>query len=170
MRRAFLLEQFEAEAPLSLQTLDALPDDRLDWRPHPRSLSIGRLAMHVAALPGWVPLLLEDAYDMGVGGGGPEVPTSKHDVLDKFTRSLERGRSALVSQTEAQLEAPWTLLRDGHVVATMTRGEAIARYVLRHAAHHRGQLTVYLRLRDIPVPPLFGDSADRRLLPPGLMS
>ncbi len=167
--KAFLVEQFEAEAPVSRAVLEAVPADGLTWKPHPASYSIGRLAMHVASIPGWMPAFARDTgYDMGVGGPGPDVPASREDILTRFDAAIAKGRDVLASIDEAALRASWSLLRDGLVVSTMTRGEAIARYVIRHVVHHRGQLSVYLRLRGAPVPPLYGDTADLRLLPPDL--
>ena len=164
--RDALRAEFDAEMRLTQATLDALPDAGLDWRPHPQSFTMGRLAMHVASLPSWLPAFASrDAYDMGAGGPGPAVPATKREILDKFHASLATARDVLLGLDDAALASPWTLLRHGEVVATMTRGEAIARYVVRHGVHHRGQLTVYLRLVGATVPALYGDSADRRLLP-----
>lgn len=162
-----LRAEFDAEMRLTRDTLEALPDTGLDWRPHPQSFTLGRLAMHVASLPSWLPAFVDhDSYDMGAGGSGPAVPTGKPAVLDAFEASLGKAAQVLARLDDASLAAPWTLLRHGDVVATMSRSEAIARYVIRHGVHHRGQLTVYLRLVGAPVPALYGDSADRRLLPP----
>lgn len=170
MREA-LLAAFEAEMSLNRETLEALPETGLDWRPHPQSFSLGRLAMHVASIPGWMPAFVTgDAYDMGAGGPGPAVPASRGDVLDKLSASIAKAHDVLRALEDDALAAPWTLVRHGDVIATMTRAEAISRYVIRHGVHHRGQLTVYLRLIGMPVPALYGDSADRRLLPPGLAS
>lgn len=164
-----LRAEFDAEMRLTRDTLEALPDTGLDWRPHPHSFTIGRLAMHVASLPSWLPAFVDsDSYDMGSGGPGPATPTAKTEILEKFEASLARASQFLPRLDDASLAAMWTLLRHGELVATMTRGEAIARYVIRHGVHHRGQLTVYLRLVGAAVPALYGDSADRRLLPSGL--
>jgi uncharacterized damage-inducible protein DinB len=160
-----LLALFDAEMTRTAAVLRALPDDGLDWAPHPRSYPLGRLAMHVASLPGWMrAYTTRDDYDMGEGGPGPATPASVAEVLDAFAEAAMRGRAVLAACTDEQLRQPWTLRRDGAVVVGMTRGEAIATFALQHLAHHRGQLTVYLRMLDRPVPPLYGDSADARLL------
>lgn len=167
--RDALRAEFDVEMRLTRHTLEAVPETGLDWRPHPQSFPIGRLAMHLASLPSWLPAFASsDAYDMGAGGPGPPVPSAKAEILEKFATSLAIADDVLQGLGDAALATPWALLRHGDVVATMTRGEAIARYVVRHAVHHRGQLTVYLRLVGAAVPALYGDSADRRLLPPGL--
>jgi len=166
MCKDVLIEQFEAELTLTRAVLTEVPSDDLAWKPHPASFSIGRLAMHVGSIPGWIPAFTDaDSYDMGAGGPGPSIPSSKDEVIDKFADMSARGRASLAAVTDASLTTPWLLLRDGDVIARMTRAEAISRYVVRHLVHHRGQLTVYLRLRDCVVPAVYGDSADRRLLP-----
>jgi len=160
---------FDAEMRLTRETLEALPADGLDWRPHPQSFTLGRLAMHVASLPSWMPAFADaDSYDMGAGGPGPAVPASRAEVLARFEASLRKAQDVLRTLDDEALATSWTLLRHGEVVATMTRAEAITRYVIRHGVHHRGQLTVYLRLVGAEVPALYGDSGDRRLLPQGL--
>ena len=160
-----LLALFDAEMTRTAAVLRALPDEGLDWAPHPRSYPLGRLAMHVATLPGWMrAYTTRDEYDMGQGGPGPPTPTSVAEVIDAFADAATRGRTALAACTDEQLRQPWTLRRDGALIARMTRGEAIATFALQHLAHHRGQLTVYLRMLERPVPPLYGDSADARLV------
>ncbi len=166
MRRTFLLEQLEAELATSLVVLRAVPADALDWKPHPQSFTLGRLAMHVAAIPGWTHAFIDaDVYDMGAGGPGPATPASCGDIMATFDASASRARQALSGVEESALADVWTLVRDGAPIATMSRAEAIARYAIRHTVHHRGQLCVYLRLLNVPVPPLYGDSADMRVLP-----
>lgn len=125
--------------------------------------------MHVATLPGWIPTFMRaESYDMGAGGPGPDVPERASDIRDAHATAVARAHATLDAAQDPDLAATWTLLRDGRIVASMTRAEAISRYVVRHMVHHRGQLTVYMRLCDIAVPALYGDSADARLLPPAL--
>lgn len=166
MMTATLLALFDAEAARTVAVLQAIPDEALPWAPHARSFTLGRLAMHVATLPGWMAAYTtRDGYDMGQGGPGPAMPASVAEVLAACASATVRGREALAACDGETLARPWTLRRDGEVVATMTRAEAIATFALQHLAHHRGQLTVYLRLRDVAVPPLYGDSADAALRP-----
>jgi uncharacterized damage-inducible protein DinB len=165
---SMLLALFDAEVTRTAAVLRALPAASLGWAPHPRSYSLGRLAMHVATLPGWMrAYTTRDDYDMGAGGGGPASPESLAEVTDAFSDAATRGRTALAACTDEHMRQPWTLRRHGVVVATMSRGEAIATFALQHLAHHRGQLTVYLRLLECAVPALYGDSADAHLLPTG---
>ena len=123
--------------------------------------------MHVATIPAWLPALTRAAaYDMGAGGPGPAVPASGDAILDAHEHAVALAHATLGTIEESSLLEDWTLLRDGVPMATMPRAEAISRYVVRHMVHHRGQLTVYLRLCGVPVPAIYGDSGDRRLLPP----
>jgi uncharacterized damage-inducible protein DinB len=167
----FLRSHLDAEFVITGDVLAATRDAPLDWRPHPSSYTLGRLAMHVATIPAWLPAFARSgAYDMGAGGPGPDVPASSDEIFARYEEAIDRAHATLESLHESALTEPWTLLRDGLAVASMTRAEAISRYVVRHMVHHRGQLTVYLRLRDLPIPAMYGDSADRRLLPPDTRS
>lgn len=164
-----LLRLFDAEMRRTDTVLHALPATHLDWSPHARSLTLGRLAMHVATLPGWMSAYTAgDGHDMGPGGPGPDAPATLEAVRDAFANAAARGRAALAACSDAQLAEPWVLRRHDTVVQTLTRAEAIATFALHHLAHHRGQLTVYLRLLDRPVPALYGDSADVMLQPDGI--
>lgn len=166
--KSLLLAQFDAEIRLTYLVLAAVPGDRLDWTPHIRSFPLGKLAMHVATIPGWIPAFTQgDGYDMGPGGPGPALPPDLTHVTAALAQAEARGRAALAACAESALLEPWTLRRHGTAVATMPRAEAVSRFGLRHLVHHRGQLTVYLRLLGAPVPGLYGDSADECLAPDG---
>lgn len=161
-----LLALFEAEVTRTAAVLRALPSTSLAWAPDLRSFTLGRLAMHVASLPGWMlAFTSREGYDMGAGGPGPPQPASLDAIFETLDAAAARGREAITSLADDQWSAPWTLTRNGAVVVTLTRAEAAATFGLHHLVHHRGQLTVYLRLLDRPVPPLYGDSADAPLLP-----
>lgn len=167
MIRRLLRLQLDAEVALSRLVFAAMHEAPLDWRPHPSSFTLGRLAMHVATIPGWTATIARTTrYDMGVGGPGPDVPASNDAIVDAHDAAVLRAHEAFERFDDQLLLEEWTLLRDGRVIETMPRVEALSRYVVRHVVHHRGQLCVYLRECGVPVPPLYGDSADRRLLPP----
>ena len=171
MTAHFLRNHLDAELVITRDVLNVTRHAPLAWKPHPSSFSLGRLAMHVATIPGWLPAFTRSAtYDMGVGGSGPDVPASSDEILARHEEAVARAHATLDGLDDAALTDPWVLLRDGVPVATMTRAEAISRYVVRHMVHHRGQLTVYLRLQNLPIPAMYGDSADRRLLPPDMTS
>jgi uncharacterized damage-inducible protein DinB len=155
------LSEFDRELGVTRRVLQRVPADRLSWTPHARSMTIGRLATHIASLPGWLPVFLETtSFDLS------ELPALAADdpsvdaVLARFDANTSTARRALVASTDARLAEIWTLRKDGQVVLTVPRIVALRTEALYHLTHHRGQLTVYLRLLDVPVPPIYGPTAD----------
>ena len=160
-----LLAAFDHTMAGVRRTLERVPPDRLDFKPHPRSWSAGELATHLARLPSWTRGVIgQDFYDVAPNetGQAPPRPASLPEILAQFDANVTAARAMLAACDAATLDAPWSLRRGATVLRTMTRGEAMRGYVLDHAIHHRGQLTVTLRLLDVPVPALFGGSADER--------
>jgi len=157
-----LLVEFDREAGLTRQMLERLPGDRFDWQPHPRSRTLGQLALHLAELPRWGASVASGAeFDLERIPVTPVVPPpTVAALLTLFNANTSDARRAVASRTDAELLAPWTLRRAGEEVFTVPRLIAIRTVLLQHTTHHRGQLTVYLRLLDIPVPPLYGPTAD----------
>jgi uncharacterized damage-inducible protein DinB len=156
-----LLAEFDREANLTYAVLGRIPGDRLDWQPHQRSRTIGQLAAHLADLPRWATAVIEGReFDLDAMPPSTESPASLADVISRFDVNVGEARRALVARTDAELLAPWTLRRGGEEVFTVPRLIAVRTVLLQHATHHRGQLTVYLRLLDVPLPPLYGPSAD----------
>ena len=125
-------------------------------------MTLGRLSTHIASLPGWLPLFLEtDSFDLSELPAQPADETSVDALLLRFDASVtSTARRALVASTDARLAEIWTLRKDGQVVLTVPRIVALRTEGLYHLTHHRGQLTVYLRLLDVPVPPIYGPTAD----------
>jgi uncharacterized damage-inducible protein DinB len=161
-RDAFIVE-FDHEMAATRRVLERVPDDAFGWAPHERSFSLGALATHLAVLPHWGRQILEgDFYDLTGASGRGAARASRSDVLDLFDAHVAEVRRCLRSRSDAELSAVWTLRRGGHVVLTMPRLAALRRFLLHHLIHHRGQLTVYLRLQNVPVPPLYGPTADER--------
>ena len=160
-----LLSEFDDEVAITRRLLDRLPDAAFAWRPHARSMSLGELATHLAQIPRWGASILErDGYDLEVDSKGhPAAETSRRAVLEIFDRHTSDVRRALVARLDAELAAPWALRRAGRLVMSLPRASAIRRFVLNHLVHHRGQLTVYLRMQDVPLPPLYGPTADERM-------
>ena len=156
-----LLAAFDFEKARVRDTLLRAPADRLGWRPHPRARSLGELVVHVARIPGWIGGLLDaDAYDLATGASAePPVPPLV-EILERFDAACARARAALEGRSDDELAAPWRLERSGQVRRTLSKGEAVRVFLLDHWIHHRGQLVVYLRLLDVTVPALYGDSAD----------
>ena len=155
-----LLPEFDHEMASTRKVLERVPGDRLDWKPHPKSYSIGALAAHVANLPRWGAETLTRA-ELDVGDGPPPAPpASVGELLAAFDGSVAAARAALVGRTDAELAAMWSLRSHGKTIFSMPKSSVLRAFVLSHLIHHRAQLTVYLRLLDIPVPSLYGPSAD----------
>jgi uncharacterized damage-inducible protein DinB len=154
-----LLPEFDHEMSVARKVLERVPGDRLGWKPHPRSFSMGELATHVANLPAWGSTTLTQS-ELDLDGSQMPAAESREALLGMFDRNVAATRTALAGRTDAELMAPWTLKKDGHTVFTMPRASVWRSFVLSHLIHHRAQLGVYLRLQDIPVPSMYGPSAD----------
>ena len=159
-----LLPEFDHEMANTRKVLERIRDDMLSWRVHERSNTIGWVEMHMAELPGWVDsILTEDSFDVSPPGGEPyQTPhaTSQQDILDRFDKNVAAARAAIAAATDEQFMKPWSLLNGGQVIFTLPRVAVLRSFVLNHSIHHRGHLCVYLRLNDVPVPALYGPSAD----------
>ncbi len=156
---AFLAD-FDYEASSTRRVLERVPDDRLDWRPHPRSTPMGQLAFHIATLPSFAGNVVRtDSLDV-MAAPRRTPPASREELLAVFEQERKDARSALSSVSDSRLTQPWTLVAGGQTLFTMPRIDALRRFMLHHIIHHRAQLGVYLRLNDIPVPGVYGPSAD----------
>jgi len=155
--------QLEAEGERTRRTLERVPEGRDDWKPHEKSMPLGRLAMLVARMPSWTALILNrDELDLNPPGGSnvDQRPLrTSADLVQALDEGVGDARRALAGATEEHLMKPWRLLVSGHVVSEQLR-HVVLRDTFAHLAHHRGQLTVYLRLNDVPVPAIYGPSAD----------
>jgi len=155
-----LLPEFDHEMQVTRRLLERVPNDRFGWKPHDKSMTLGRLAAHLAEIPGWVKESLTlDSLDMD-GENTADVPTTREQVLAKFDRLVGVARPLLESATDAQFMSPWTLKNKGQDLFTLPKVAVVRAWVLSHAIHHRGQMSVYLRLNDVPVPSIYGPSAD----------
>lgn len=164
--REALRADVDFETMLARRVLTRAPDASLAWRPHPRSLSLGALAWHLTEVVHWGAQMLDaDHYDLArASGDHPEaVVGTTGDVLDRFDRRVDEWREAFACSSAAALQQMWTLRRGDAIVFAVPRLTALRYLLLHHLVHHRGQLTVYLRLLDVPVPPLYGPSADEIL-------
>lgn len=140
--------------------LERVPTDKLDWQPHQKSMTIQRLASHVAELPTWITMTLNtDELDFAKSEYKPRFVKNTADLVDFFERCLEEGRQALLSGREEDLDKTWVLRNGDQVYSTSTKAEVI-RMALSQIIHHRAQLGVYLRLLNIPIPGSYGPSAD----------
>ncbi len=155
-----LLTEFDHEIGTTRRLLDRVADDRLAWKPHERSMSLGGLATHLSNLPLWGTLILtQAAVDLAETPPPRGELASRADILACFDQNARRARES-IDRTDAELAAPWSLRRAGQEVFTMPRVTAFRTFVLYHIVHHRGQLSVYLRMNGIPVPAIYGPTAD----------
>jgi uncharacterized damage-inducible protein DinB len=155
-----LLAEFDHEMGTTRKLLERLPEDKLSWKPHEKSMSMGGLATHLANLPNWGGNILNEAsFDLADAPPNLAEKTSRAEILTSFDETAKRTR-AWLDKTDPELMAPWTLKRGGHEMFTMPRISAFRSFILYHSVHHRGQLTVYLRLNNVPLPAIYGPTAD----------
>jgi uncharacterized damage-inducible protein DinB len=159
-----VLPEFDMEMANTRKTLERVPEGRPDFKPHPKSMTLARLAGHLAELPGWTLVSLDqDEFDMNPPEAQKYEPyqmTSRADLLKKFDENVKRARQAIEKATDESLAQPWTLKNGGATVMTMPKVAVLRSFVLNHNVHHRAQLGVYLRLNDVAVPSIYGPSAD----------
>lgn len=159
-----LLPEFDHEMANTRKALERVPEDKFGWKPHEKSMTLGRLATHVAELAGWVPTTLErESLDLAPPGAPayqPQTAGSRAELLESFDKNVAAARAVIGGAADAQWMVPWTLLVGGKTMFSMPRIAVLRGMVMNHMIHHRGQLAVYLRLNDVPVPALYGPSAD----------
>jgi len=154
-----ILMELEQEAQTTKRVLDRIPDDKLAWKPHPKSYSLGQLALHIASVPGSVAAAVVPDSMEAPNFSQPE-PKSRLEVLDTFSKSLESAKDTLKKMDDARLTSMWRLTKNGKVLMSVPRIGFIRSILMNHNYHHRGQLSVYLRMLDVPVPSIYGPSAD----------
>jgi uncharacterized damage-inducible protein DinB len=155
-----LLSEFDHEMTVTRKLLERVPEDRFEWKPHPKSYSLGQLAQHVATIPMWGAMTLNEP-EIDLSGFPPRDPLrTRADVLALFDGNVATTRAALVGKNDVELKAPWALKRDGHVIFSMPKQGVWRSFVMSHLIHHRAQLGVYLRMQDVPLPSTYGPSAD----------
>ncbi len=163
------LPEFDQEAAGVRRTLERVPADKFEWRPHEKSGTMIWLAGHLANLPQWATLTMAaDELDLAPGGEPmpqPPAPASVEELLATFDRHAAEARAAIAAASDGDFVKPWSLLNNGTVMMTLPKVAVVRSFVMNHLIHHRAQLGVYLRLNDIPVPSIYGPSADET--PPG---
>ncbi len=159
-----LLTELEHEGEGIRKAIDQLPEGKNDWKPHERSMPLGRLATIVATMPAWIEMILtKDELDINSSAGRPPEWKTREELVQQFEASMKSGREALKNATDKYLlNTKWRLRDGGRVLMEQTRYEGLREGILNHIAHHRGQLTVYLRLCGQKVPAIYGSSADER--------
>ncbi|MGD1091806.1 MAG: DinB family protein [Bryobacteraceae bacterium] len=159
-----LLPEFDQEMANTRKTLERVPEDKFGWKPHEKSMAMDRLSGHIAQMVGWtIPTINLDEMDFMPEGGPafqPLIPTSRKQLLDEFDKFVAEARAAIAGASDLHLLKGWTLKGAGKTIFTMPRIAVIRTFVMNHIIHHRAQLGVYLRLNDVPVPSLYGPSAD----------
>lgn len=159
-----LLPEYDHEMAVTRRVLERAPEGEFGWRPHEKSWPLGRLAAHLANIPTWTHELLEctelDLADAPSEESRPPMPGSRAELLERFDANVLAGRQRIDAQSDQELFAMWTFKKGGQTVLTMPRVAALRSFVMNHNVHHRGQFSVYLRLRNVPVPAMYGPSAD----------
>jgi uncharacterized damage-inducible protein DinB len=161
-----LLPEFDREMANTRKSIERVPDDKLDWQPHPKSTPMRGLITHLANMPTWVGhALRQDALDLAPQG----VPLraapvgSTREAVETFDRNVADARAAIADADDVAFGHPWSLLQNGQTLMTMPKSVVLRSFVMNHMIHHRAQLGVYLRLNDVPVPSVYGPSADESM-------
>lgn len=154
------LQELDQEAQATQRVLERVPEDKLAWKPHNKSMTLGQLAMHIATLPGAIAeLSMQQAFEVDT-----EVPrpgaTSVAEVVETLEQSLTKAKTLINAMDDAALATPWRMVSGNQEIAVMPRSALLRSILLNHWYHHRGQLTVYLRLVGVSVPGIYGASAD----------
>jgi uncharacterized damage-inducible protein DinB len=160
-----LVQELEQEAQATRRVLERVPQEKLHWKPHPKSMTLGQLAMHVANLPGAIAeISTRPSFDVQTPIPRPGA-NSTSEVLRVFDESMGRARTHLRSMRDAELATPWRMMNGNQELWAIPRAAFLRSVMLNHWYHHRGQLTVYLRETGALVPAVYGDSADEKVMP-----
>jgi uncharacterized damage-inducible protein DinB len=155
-----LLPEFDQEMANTRKLLALVPEDKFDYKPHEKSMSLGRLASHVAEIPEWANATMKQEIFEIEPGRQPFIAKSTRELLDRFDKAVHEARGAIAGASDDSLSKTWTLKFDGNPVFSMPRAAVLRSMVMNHLIHHRGQLGVYLRLNEIEFPGMYGPSAD----------
>src|SRR5262249_32909659 len=157
-----LLAEYDRETALTRKLIERIPNDRLDWKPHPKSTSFIGIARHLAHMLTWGQLALTETASDVATRKPMEATSSIGDVLRIYDANVKSVRGLIQSQSDADLAETWSLTYQGKTALSHPRSQVIQSMIMNHMIHHRGQLSVYLRLNDIPVPSIYGPSADEQ--------
>jgi len=156
-----MLSEFDYEMANTRKTLERIPEEKLSWKPDPKSMSLGQLAGHIVEMTGWGTMTLQtDSLNMDPGSHKPFIPTGREQALQEFDKNAHGLRTALSSASDEDMMKTWTLTIAGSPLFSMPRVAVMRTMIMNHIIHHRAQLTVYYRLNGVPVPALYGPSAD----------
>ena len=160
-----LLPEYDHELATTRRLLERVPEAEFGWKPHEKSMTLGQLAGHVANLPFWlIATMNAPFYDVTAGDKEArlESPPSREVMLKEFDERVSKARASLARATDAEMMAPWALKNNGQEIFSMPRVTAVRSFVMNHLIHHRGQLSVYLRLQNVPLPSMYGPTADEQ--------
>jgi uncharacterized damage-inducible protein DinB len=158
-----LLPEFDHEMGTTRRLLERVPEADFGWKPHEKSFSLGHLAAHIANIPSWGTSIMGSSYFDAAEmpeDARPKAPESTAALLAAFDKNIADDRARLASCTDSEMMSTWTLKNNGAEVFTMPKAAVIRSFILSHSIHHRGQLSVYLRLRNVPLPSIYGPTAD----------
>jgi uncharacterized damage-inducible protein DinB len=155
-----LLPEFDQEMANARKILDCVPEDKFNWKPHPKSMTLGRLASHVAEMPQWALFTIQQDQLELTPGMKPFNAETKAELLETLDKNTAAAREALAGVSDEDLGKIWKLIYAGNPMFAMPRTAVLRSMVFSHMIHHRGQLSVYLRLLDVPIPGMYGPSAD----------
>jgi uncharacterized damage-inducible protein DinB len=155
-----LLPEFDHEMTVTRKLLERVPEDKFAWKPHQKSMSLGELAQHVATIPMWGKMTMSQTELDLASYGRPEQLKTRAEILSTFDQNASDARASLIGRGDGEMTAPWALKQGAHTIFTMPRVSVWRTFVMSHLIHHRAQLSVYLRLHDVPVPPMYGPTAD----------
>jgi uncharacterized damage-inducible protein DinB len=157
---AFFEKQVKEEAEITRKFLKIIPENKYDWKPHPKSMSVERLATHIAELPGWIPMAIDtDVLDFAANDYKPTPSKNNREMQQIFEENLKKAIESLAKTNDDFLQNNWTMKNGDHIYMTASKQEVI-RMAMSQTIHHRAQLGVFLRLLDIPIPGSYGPSAD----------
>jgi uncharacterized damage-inducible protein DinB len=163
-QRDSFIAELKHESVLTKKILERVPLANKDWQPHPKSMSIGRLATHIAEIPGWIYRILSaDEFDFATRPFKATVALTHEELMQIFSENIEHALAELSAADDSAFRKKWTIKRGEQVMMSPIKEDALRGWGYSHLYHHRGQLTVYLRLLDIPVPGMYGPSADERI-------
>jgi uncharacterized damage-inducible protein DinB len=161
-----MLPEFDHETATTRALLERVPGDKAGWKPHEKSMSLGELAMHVSSILGWAQVTLRDtAFDTDPPGGQPYTPPTFESIaktLETFDEGVKAARAMLAGTSDDETMVPWALKSGGKTMFTMPRVAVFRSFIMNHTIHHRGQLSVYLRICGVPLPAIYGPTADTR--------
>jgi uncharacterized damage-inducible protein DinB len=156
-----ILPEYDQEMESTRKILSCVPEGKWDWKPHDKSMSLARLSGHIAELPSWGTMTMEtELFDARQGDFTPFIPTSTAGLVEHFEKERAKARNAIASASDEAFGKTWTMKWDGKQIMSLPRAAVMRGMVINHLIHHRGQLSVYLRLLNVPIPGMYGPSAD----------